>query len=262
MFDRFFDSGAANTAAKRSVILMVSVAIHVVLIVSAMVLPLLFPETVSGSIQRLSFLVTPPLPPAPPPAPPPEATARRTPRTVVEDAFQAPVEIPMEILIGMDEAPPLDALIAGIPGGVPVGIPGGVPGGIVDGVIGGDPDSMGALPTPPDPPPVKPPQRVRVGGSVQHAILIRQVRPRYPAPALQARIQGTVILEAIIGRQGSVKNLRVISGHPLLIERALEAVSQWRYKPTLLNGVPVEVITRIAVRFNLARSRHRWKSPD
>ena len=256
MFDRFIDSGEAGTAAKKTMTLMVSVTIHVALIVSAVFLPLLFPEAVSGSIQRLSFLVTPPRPPAPPPAPPPEATARRVPRTVVRDAFQAPVEIPQEILIGMDEAPPLDSLIAGIPGGVPGGIPGGVPGGTIDGVFGGDPASLGPLPLPP-PPRIKPPQRVRVGGSVQHAILIRQVRPRYPAPALQARIQGTVILEAIISQQGSVKNLRVIKGHPLLIRRALEAVRQWRYKPTLLNGVPVEVITRIAVRFNLARGRHR-----
>ena len=262
MFDRFFDSGEAGTAAKKSMTLMVSVTIHVVLIVAVIILPMLFPDTVSGSIQRLSFLVMPPLPPAPPPAPPPEATARRTPRTVVEDAFQAPVEIPREILIGMDEAPPPESLIAGIPGGVPGGIPGGVPGGIVEGVIGGDPDSMDPLPLPPAPPQAQPPRRVRVGGSVQHAILIRQVRPRYPAPALQARIQGTVVLEAIIGTGGSVKNLRVIKGHPLLIRRALEAVRQWRYQPTLLNGVPVEVITRITVRFNLARGRNRWKRPD
>ena len=104
--------------------------------------------------------------------------------------FQAPVEIPREILIGMDEAPPPESLIAGIPGGVPGGIPGGVPGGIVDGVIGVDPASMDPLPLPPAPAQVQSPRRVRVGGSVQHAILIRQVRPRYPATALQARIQG------------------------------------------------------------------------
>ena len=257
MFDRYMDSEEAGTAAKKSITLMVSVAIHVALTVSAVILPLLFPDTVSGSIQRLSFLVTPPLPPAPPPAPPPEATARRTPTTVVEGAFQAPVEIPREILVGMDEAPLPESLVAGIPGGVPGGIPGGVPGGIIDGVFGGDPASLDPLPLPPAPAQVTPPRRVRVGGSVQHAILIRQVRPRYPAPAVQARIQGTVILEAIISRQGSVKNLRVVKGHPLLIERALEAVRQWRYKPTVLNGVPVEVITRITVRFNLAGGKYR-----
>lgn len=252
MFDRFIDSRESGSTAKKSITLIVSVTIHVVLIVSAVILPLLFPDTVSGSIQRLTFLVTPPRPPAPPPAPPPEATARRISRTVVDDAFQAPVEIPREILMGMDEAPPLDSLIAGISGGVPGGIPGGVPDGVIDGVIWGAPASMDPLPIPPVPPQVKPPQRVRVGGSVQRAKLIRQVRPRYPVLAVQARIQGTVILEATISEQGSVEDLRVIKGHPLLIKRALEAVRQWRYKPTVLNGVPVRVVTRITVRFNLA----------
>ena len=111
---------------------------------------------------------------------------------------------------------------------------------------------MDPLPLPPAPPQVKPPQRVRVGGSVQRAKLIRQVRPRYPVLAVQARIQGTVVLEATISELGSVEDLRVIEGHPLLIERALEAVRQWRYKPTVLNGMPVRVVTRITVRFNLA----------
>ncbi len=248
MFNGFMDSGEAGTAAKKSITLMVSVAIHVALIVSAITLPLLFPDTVSGSIQRLSFLVTPPRPPAPPPAAPAKATAGRIPRTVVEDALQAPVEIPQEIFSGMDEAPPLDSLVAGISRGVP----GGVPGGIIDGIIGGEPASMDPLPLPPAPPRAKPPQRVRVGGSVQHAKLIRQVRPRYPPLAQQSRIQGTVILEATISELGLAEDLRVIKGHPLLTERALEAVGQWRYKPTVLNGMPVRVVTRITVRFNLA----------
>ena len=77
----------------------------------------------------------------------------------------------------------------------------------------------------------RPPQRVRVGGSVQRAKLIRQVRPRYPVLAVQARIQGTVILEATISELGSVEDLRVIEGHPLLIGRALHALRQWRYRP-------------------------------
>ena len=253
MFDSFFDSREVGTTAKKSITLIVSIIIHVVLIGLAVILPLLFPETVSGSIQRLTFLVTPPLPPAPPPAPPPEATVRRIPRTAVDDAaFQIPVEIPQEVLMVMDEAPPPASVIAGIAGGIPGGIPGGVLDGVIHGVIGGAPASMDPLPLPPAQPQVKPPQRLRVGGNVQRANLIRQVRPRYPWPARQARIQGTVILEAIISEQGSVENLRVVKGHPLLIRSALEAVRRWRYKPTVLNGVPVEVITRITVRFNLA----------
>lgn len=82
--------------------------------------------------------------------------------------------------------------------------------------------------------------------------MIRQVKPPYPPLAKQARIQGTVVLEAIINKQGSVENLRVLTGHPLLIQSALDAVKQWKYKPTLLNGEPVEVVTQVTVNFNLS----------
>ena len=78
------------------------------------------------------------------------------------------------------------------------------------------------------------------------------MKPPYPPLVKQARIQGTVVLEAVISKQGSVENLRVISGHPLLIQAALDAVKQWKYKPTLLNGEPVEVVTTVTVNFNLS----------
>jgi protein TonB len=90
-----------------------------------------------------------------------------------------------------------------------------------------------------------------VGGQVAAARLLNQTRPVYPPLARQARIQGTVRLEAIINREGAIENLEVVSGHPLLIQSALNAVSQWRYQPTLLNGVPVEVITTIDVNFTM-----------
>ena len=119
--------------------------------------------------------------------------------------------------------------------------------------LSGSMQQLTSLMAPPPPPPAaKPPQRVRVGGNVQQANLIRQVKPPYPPLAKQARIQGTVVLEAVISKQGSVENLRVISGHPLLIQAALDAVKQWKYKPTLLNGEPVEVVTTVTVNFNLS----------
>lgn len=96
------------------------------------------------------------------------------------------------------------------------------------------------------------PQRIRVGGGVISANLITKVAPVYPPLAKQARIQGTVSLTAIIGADGAVQNLEVISGHPLLVQAAMEAVKQWLYKPTLLNGNPVEVITQVDVNFTLA----------
>jgi protein TonB len=135
------------------------------------------------------------------------------------------------------------------------GVPGGVPGS-AGGVIGGILSSANVAPPPP--PAVKEvkkqdTQRVRVGGQVQNANLIRKVVPTYPALAKQARIQGTVRFNAIIGKDGTIQNLQMVSGHPLLVQAATEAVKQWLYKPTLLNNEPVEVITTIDVNFTLSQ---------
>ena len=122
---------------------------------------------------------------------------------------------------------------------------GGVLGGIIGGVTSGPP---------PPPPPPKPttPKRIRVGGQVEAAKLIYKPTPEYPPLAKMARIQGTVRLEAIIAKDGTIQDLKVLSGHPLLVKSALDAVKQWRYQPTLLNGEPVEVVTEIDVNFTLA----------
>ncbi len=96
------------------------------------------------------------------------------------------------------------------------------------------------------------PRRITVGGNVQQAMLVYQPKPVYPPLAKQARIQGTVKFTAIIGRDGTIQNLTLVSGHPLLVQAATEAVKQWRYKPTLLNGEPVEVVTQIDVNFTLS----------
>jgi len=129
-------------------------------------------------------------------------------------------------------------------------IPGGLPAGEFGGVL------TRAHPSPPPPPPPQPkapeePSPIRIGGDVQAAKLIRQVKPEYPLLARQARIQGTVRLNALISTEGMVRNLTVESGPPMLIRAAVEAVSQWRYAPTLLNGRPVEVVTQIEVNFRL-----------
>ena len=98
------------------------------------------------------------------------------------------------------------------------------------------------------------PQRIRVGGNVAQANLISQERPVYPPLAKQARIQGTVRLQAIVGKEGNVNQLEVVAGHPLLVQAALDAVRTWRYQPTLLNGEPVEVVTTIDVVFTLGET--------
>ena len=94
-------------------------------------------------------------------------------------------------------------------------------------------------------------QRIRVGGGVQKAKLVQQAAPVYPPLATEARISGTVRLNVIIGKDGTVLNVTVSSGHPLLVPAAMEAVKQWVYQPTLLNGQPVEVVTQVEVNFTV-----------
>ena len=100
----------------------------------------------------------------------------------------------------------------------------------------------------------KPPKRIRLGGQMMSTKLIHQVRPSYPVETKMAGIQGTVRLEAVIGNDGAVQDLKLLSGHPDLAKAAMKAVSKWRYQPTLLNGEPVEVVTEIEVYFALARN--------
>ncbi len=95
-------------------------------------------------------------------------------------------------------------------------------------------------------------ERIRVPGSESQKKLVHKVTPVYPPEAKEARIQGTVRLEAVISKEGDVAELSVVSGHPKLVQAALDAVKQWRYEPTYLNGQPVEVITTIDVNFVLS----------
>ena len=138
-------------------------------------------------------------------------------------------------------------------------------GSFADGVPYGDPRlaigsgrSVTTPPPPLPPPPVKPEQptsakKVHIGGKVMEAKIVKRVLPVYPPLAKQARISGTVRLEGVISRDGRIVNLQVLYGHPLLTQAALQAVSQWLYQPTLLNGEPVEVIAPIDVHFTLSQ---------
>jgi len=153
-----------------------------------------------------------------------------------------PKVIPHDVKIIKEEAEP--DVSVGMAGGVPGGVAGGSMGGVLGGVIGG----MGGAPPPPKPHQTGP---VRVGGNVQAARIINRVQPSYPPLARQTRISGTVRLHAIISKDGTIRELEVLNGHPLLQQAALDAVRQWRYQPTLLNGEPVEVDTTIDVIFSL-----------
>ena len=133
----------------------------------------------------------------------------------------------------------LHAALLGMAGGVE----GGVAGGVVGGVVGGLPEAP-----PPPPPPAAP---VRVGGNIRPPTKTRHVAPVYPPIAQSARVQGIVIIEATIGPNGKVQEAKVLRSIPLLDQAALDAVKQWEFTPTLLNGVPVPVIMTVTVQFTL-----------
>lgn len=212
--------------------------------VGVMVLiPLLFTEALPKT-QLMTFLVAPPPPPPPPPpAAAPIKIVKQVQTDIVNGQLRTPTKIPEKIqMIKEDEAPP-PVMSAGVVGGVPGGIPGGQMGGVIGGIISSTPVAVPKIATP---------QRVRVSQGVTQGLLIRKIQPNYPPLARQARIQGSVLLQAEISKDGAIENLHLISGHPMLAPAAIEAVKQWRYKPYILNGEPVEVETQITVNFTLA----------
>ncbi|MGB7846019.1 MAG: TonB family protein [Candidatus Acidiferrum sp.] len=211
-------------------------------------IPLIYTEALPRTLMS-SILLAPPPPPPPPPPPAPVQVVHVKPVAHLMEAGKlvAPKVIPKNLKIIKEEEQPPDMGMGGVAGGVPGGVAGGSMGGVIGGVIGG------AGTAAPPPPPKAAVTRTRVGGAVQAAKLVNRVQPMYPPLARQTRISGTVKLHAIIGKSGAVEQLQVVSGHPLLVQSALDAVKQWRYQPTLLNGEPVEVDTEIDVIFSLAQ---------
>jgi protein TonB len=243
LFASVVGEGLSPTGTGRSVTLVTSIVIHTILIAAFLIVPLFTEDVlpVPGDAIR-AFFVSPaqlaaPPPPPPPPAPSAASALRRTPAVAVTppptSSFVAPVEVP--------ELPPEEdqLSLSGVEGGVPGGVEGGVPGGVVGGIVGG---------LPAEPPP--PPRVVRIGGNITAPKLEHIVRPEYPMLAQQARLKGTVMLEAHVGADGPVKSVRALSGPVLLQDAAIEAVKQWRYRPLLLNGQPVEFIVIVTVSFN------------
>jgi protein TonB len=199
--------------------------------------PLLHPEALPKQMMATLMVA-----PSPPPAPPPAAPA---PRVVAQaenlmSEFRAPSRIP-ERIKQVDEAgmPPPMMGVRGMEG-LNNGIPGGI-GSIIN-------DAGTRQPTIVRP---KAPNSLSISWGVMAGYLLTKTLPQYPAIARATHIQGVVVLQATISKRGSIENLKVISGHPMLQQAAMDAVRSWRYKPYLLNGEPVEVETTINVVFNL-----------
>ena len=252
MFEQTFVEGKTKTTWT----VLTAFLAQTVFLIIAVILPMIYFDVLPKT-QLTSFLVAPP-PPPPPPPPPAAATVVKIvkviPRQFDAGRLMAPKSVPKEIAtIREEELPPATSGVGGVVGGVAGGVAGGTPGGVLGSILGSV-----AAPNfaPPPPPPVKVEtklKRITIGGNVQQAKLVRQPKPVYPPLAKQARISGVVHLAAVISKDGTIQDLKVISGHPLLIPSALEAVKQWVYQPTLLNGEPVEVSTQIDVNFTLSQ---------
>ena len=160
--------------------------------------------------------------------------------------LRTPSRVPTKVqLIKEEDAPPPSMGTGGVVGGVPGGVPGGQIGGVIGGIVSSTPVAV---------PKVAAPQRVRVSAGVQEGMLVHKVQPVYPPLARQARIYGQVVLQAVISKAGTIENLHLVSGHPMLTQAAMDAVKQWRYRPYILNGEPVEVETQVTVNFTLTGS--------
>jgi protein TonB len=260
--DSLLESGGRNSRLHRRGpwATVLSLVIQCFLVALLVLIPLV-KTNVLPQRQLVTFLVAPPPPPPPPPPPAAKPAAKPVPKRVVRpkpvpridpSKLKAPTKIPEKIAIVKDEEPPPAPPSTGVAGGVVGGVPGGQVGGVVGGVLGSImPSTPVAPPKPPPPPPPAPPKRVKVSGGVTAGMALVKVAPVYPVLARQARISGTVVLQAVIGKNGRIEHLHAVKGHPLLIQSAIDAVSKWRYRPYILNGQPVEVETQITVNFKL-----------
>jgi protein TonB len=216
---------------------------------SLVLAPLINTRALTGNELRAiwSTILPPPPPPGPSPGerPSPHTSAQH--RISIPHTLQVPPVVPTFVGTVIDLSSPPPQAEIGVPGGLDFG-----PAGRTDGVIGGL--LAGTIPPPPAHAAIRTrePIRIRQGGKVVAAKAIYQPAPDYPQLAQITHVQGIVRLEAVIATDGTIQDLRALSGHPWLVGAATAAVSRWRYQPTLLNGEAVEVVTEIDVTFKLA----------
>ncbi len=239
IFAQSFIDGDGKTAKELSVLF--SLVLQIIAIAILILIPIVYTAGLP-SVELKSALLAP----APPPPPVPRAMAKRSVSVIHRFAPEliAPRVIPPQVnnvtedLHAPDVAAPAEA-------GASNGIENSIASDLFSPKIVSAPPVPAAKPKAPAAP-------VRIGGNVAAANLIRSVQPVYPALARSARIEGTVEFTAVIGKNGSIEDLQLVRGHPLLVNAAKQAVLQWKYRPTLLNGQPVEVLTDITVKFVLS----------
>ena len=241
MFEDSLIESGGKLKTRRGRMTFFSFILEAIIVIILILIPLMFTEALPKG-QLMTFLVAPPPPPPPPPPPAAAVKIVKVETDIVNNQLRTPTKIPQKVqILKEDEAPPPST---GVVGGVPGGVPGGQMGGVIGGIISSTPVAVPKMATP---------TRIRVSQGVTAGMKIHDVTPQYPQMAKIARVQGPVVLAAVIGKDGSIQNLRVVStASPLLNQSALEAVKQWKYRPYILNGEPVEVDTTITVNFTLS----------
>lgn len=227
-----------------------AVLLHAVVISALIIVPLYFTDAIDLRAFQNTWLAEP-APPGPPPPPAAATVVQRAmkpmSRLIQGGRMMAPSVIPKNVVM-IKEAPLPPETGGGVVGGVPGGVPGGTLGGVLGGIIGGAARPIAAV-APPPPSAMK--RIVRVGGKVDPPKQTYAPELKYPAIARAAKVEGTVVIDAVIDEQGNVVQARVVSGPGLLIGAALESVEQWKYEPTRLNGEPVSVEMHVQVHFAL-----------
>ncbi len=240
MFNQTFVDSTGQT--RTPFTLGLSFLLQCCVVLALMVIPLIYTQILpSAQLRNLLVLPAPPVPHIPTTAQP---QSRGVTRPVFHAQLVAPTVVPTHINPAANLAPPPDFTASGVPSGTG-------PDTLLTGVFGSVPDASGVAPPASLPPKSKPSSGPIRVGSIIESNLIQKVTPVYPPLAKSARVEGTVEFTAIIGKHGDIENLCLLRGHPLLVAAARNAVLQWKYRPTLLNGQPVEVITTITVNFTL-----------
>ncbi len=234
MFNELLESSSEKKKTNTGWSVILSAIVQISALLVLILIPLIYTQALPKAMLA-TLLVAPP-PPPPPPPPPVKEIIKPVARLIQSGKLMQPRAIPKDVAVFKEAELPPDVVNNTNQSGVFGGIPG-------QGIMAENGPVL--------PPKPAAPARIKQGGEVTAASIITQTRPAYPALARQARIQGTVVLHAIIDKEGKVAQLEVVSGHPLLVQSAIEAVKQWRYKPTQLNGDPVEVDTTIQVTFTM-----------
>ena len=225
--DLFHDDPSLKLGAQKWYTVPLSIFVHVLILGTFIVIPLMATDVLPTPPGMMSFVATAPTPPPPPPPPPQRSDVPPpSPETANPDA--APIEAPSTIEPETKfTTAPADRHI-------------------VDGL---GTDFIGKSIEPPPPPQRIEP--VRIGGQIKAPLKLKNVEPIYPSIAQAAKVEGMVIIEATIGVDGRVQDAKVLRSIPLLDTAAVDAVRQWQYTPTLLNGVPVPIVMTVTVRFQL-----------